>query len=79
MEFAAAPRCQKVFDLGPRLPDPVYGGAAALERVTFGSWNSAPFRARVDATMLAQHCRVHQALMDGTERIWARRLSGALS
>jgi hypothetical protein len=65
MVFAAAPRCEKVFDFAPFLPDPVYGGAALLERLTFGRWKAGPFRTRLDSLMLAQHCRVHQMLIEG--------------
>jgi len=71
MVFAAAPRCQKVFDFGKRWPDPVYGGASLLRSLTFGQWDTARFHDRLDSQMLAQHCRVHQALMDGTEKIWS--------
>jgi hypothetical protein len=65
MVFAAAPRCEKVFDFASFLPDPVYGGAALLERLSFGRWKAGPFRTRLDSQMLAQHCRVHQTLMEG--------------
>lgn len=68
--FASAPRCQKVFDFGGRWPDPVYGGARLLSRLTLGRWNAEPFHDRLDAGMLAQHCRVHQALMDGVHAAW---------
>ncbi len=71
MLFAAAPRCEKVFDFGPRIPDPVYGGAELLRRLTFGRWNCQGFHDTLDAKMLAQHCRVHEALMDGTQKVWA--------
>jgi hypothetical protein len=71
MVFAAAPRCQKVFDFGKRWPDPLYGGAALFRNLTFGRWNPEPFHNRLDAQMLAQHCRVHQALMDGVEKVWS--------
>ena len=71
MIFAAAPRCQKVFDFGKRWPDPFYGGAQLLKTLTFGKWNPEPFHDRLDAHMLAQHSRVHQALMDGTEKVWS--------
>ena len=76
MVFAAAPRCQKVFDFGKRWPDPVYGGAKLFRHLTLGLWNPEPFHDRLDAQMLAQHCRVHQALMDGVERVWRDWLEG---
>jgi hypothetical protein len=76
MFFAAAPRCSKVFDFGKRWPDPVYGGARMLQRLSLGRWNPSGFHDRVDTGMLVQHCRVHQALMDGVERVWRDWLAG---
>lgn len=70
MEFAAAPRCAKVFDFGPNIPDPIYGGADFLGRMSFGIFDSVPVHTRMDKQMLAQHCRVHQSLMDGTKNVW---------
>ncbi|MEZ5399886.1 MAG: hypothetical protein R2729_09455 [Bryobacteraceae bacterium] len=70
MDFAAAPRCSKVFDFSPSIPDPVYGGAAVLEAMTFGLWKAQPFHDWVDAGMVSQHARVHQALMDGSAKVW---------
>jgi hypothetical protein len=70
MDFAAAPRCKKVFDFGPSIPDPVYGGAAILEAVTFGLWKAQPFHDKTDLGMATQHGRVHQALMDGASKVW---------
>jgi hypothetical protein len=70
MEFASAPRCAKVFDFGRSVPDPVYGGASVFHRLSFGRWNLAAFHDKLDAGMLAQHCRVHQALLDGVENVW---------
>lgn len=70
MVFAAADRCQKVLDFGKHWPDPVYGGASLLHYLTLGRWNPEAFHNLVDGGMLAQHCRVHQALMEGVEKIW---------
>lgn len=70
MNFAAAPRCKKVFDFGKHVPDPIYGGAGLLRRLTFGLYNPEPFHNRLDGQMLTQHCRVHQALMEGLSKIW---------
>jgi|SRR5579871_1489767 len=70
MEFAAAPRCQKVFDFGPHIPDPIYGTAALLGKLTFGAYNPEGVHTKMDSEMLAQHSRVHQALMDGAARVW---------
>lgn len=76
MYFVAAPRCQKVFDFGPSIPDPVYGGAALLRALTFGLFNEKAFHDKVDGGMLAQHCRVHQALIDGVEKVFRDWLGG---
>ncbi|MGH9718679.1 MAG: hypothetical protein ACRD8O_00570, partial [Bryobacteraceae bacterium] len=39
MYFAAAPRCAKVFDFSPGFPDPIYGGARLLRRLSFGAFD----------------------------------------
>ncbi len=70
MDFAAAPRCAKVFDFGRSVPDPVYGRAAVLQALSLGLWNSQKFHDKLDTGMLEQHARVHQALMEGTAKIW---------
>lgn len=70
MDFAAAPRCSRVFDFGPNAWDPVYGGAAILQAVTFGMWKAQPFHDYLDLGMVTQHARVHQALMDGSVKTW---------
>src|SRR5262249_12817252 len=49
--FAATPRCQKVFDFGKMVPDPMYGGAAMLQLMTLGLWNSEEFHNRLDTEM----------------------------
>jgi hypothetical protein len=68
MEFAAAPRAQKVFDFWG--VDPVYGGADLLNTLTMGVIDPEPVHEMMDTGMLVQHCRVHQKLMDGTARKW---------
>ena len=70
MDFAAAPRCSKVLDFGKNVPDPVYGGAAVLQALTFGMWKAQPFHDHLDLGMVGQHARVHQALMDGSAKTW---------
>ncbi|MBI3934390.1 MAG: hypothetical protein HY316_06830 [Acidobacteria bacterium] len=70
MVFAAAPRAQKVLDLGKRIPDPVYGGAELLRYLSLGLLNPQVIHARMDAHMLVLHCQVHQALMDGVQKVW---------
>ncbi len=74
MEFAAAPRCRKVFDFGRRWPDPIYGGAALLGRLSLGAWDPEIVHTVMDTEMLAQHCRVHQSLMDGLAHVWQQML-----
>ena len=75
MHFAAAPRCQRVFDFGP-IPDPVYGGARLLSRLTLGAWKDQPFHDRLDGFMVGQHSRVHQYLMDGAAKVFAEWVRG---
>jgi hypothetical protein len=77
MDFAAAPRCQKVFDFGKYIPDPVYGGASVLQALTFGIWKAQPFHDMLDLGMVSQHARVHQALMDGSAKVWNEWAGGA--
>jgi hypothetical protein len=77
--FAAAPRCQKVLDFGKFCPDPVYGGAKLFHHLSFGRWNPDPFHDRLDTKMLTQHCRVHQALMEGVEKVWREWLGDKAS
>jgi len=68
MDFAAAPRAEKVFDLWGL--DPVYGGADLVDKMTLGLIDSAPIHEGMDKLMLAKHCHVHQKLMDGAARKW---------
>jgi hypothetical protein len=76
MDFAAAPRCRRIFDFGPNAFDPVYGGAEILSKLTFGAFRTGPFHDVLDAKMLGQHSRVHQALMEGASKIWREWASG---
>ncbi|MEX2264660.1 MAG: hypothetical protein WD696_22085 [Bryobacteraceae bacterium] len=70
MAFMAAPRCRKVFDFGQRIPDPVYGGAELLSILSLRLYKTQGLHDCLDAQMLSQHSRVHQALMDGVEKVW---------
>jgi len=70
MVFIAAPRSQKVFDFGKRIPDPIYGGAKIMHYLTLGLANQQAVRDRMDRQMLSLHCEVHQTLMDGMETVW---------
>lgn len=74
MVFAAAPRAQKVLDLGKSLPDPVYGGAEMLRCLSLGLIRPQAIHDRMDAHMLVLHCQVHQTLMDGVEKVWSEWL-----
>ncbi len=71
MDFAAGARPSRVFDFGKRVPCPVYGTAAALQAMTFGLYNARKFHDWMDGGMVAQHARVHQALMEGAAKIFA--------
>ena len=79
MTFASAPRCEKVFDFGKRIPDPMYGGAALLSGLSLGLWKPHSFHDWLDMQMLVQHCRVHRTLMDGTHRVWSDWLKKRVS
>ena len=70
MDFLAAPRCEKVFDFGKKVPDPIYGGADLLHALTLGMVNPQKVHDTMDKSMLATHCRVHQCLMDGLSDVW---------
>jgi hypothetical protein len=71
MDFAAGARPKKVFDFGKYIPDPLYGGAAALQAITFGLYDAQKFHDKMDGNMVATHARVHQALMEGSAKIFA--------
>ncbi len=71
MDFAAGARPAKVFDFGKYIPCPLYGTSDALEKITFGLYRSQKFHDWMDAAMVAQHGRVHQALMEGAAKIFA--------
>ena len=75
MEFAAAPRAEKVFDFWGI--DPVYGGAALAKCLSMGVIGSESVHERMDTGMLVQHCHVHQKLMDGTSKKWKEWLDEA--
>ena len=76
MDFVAGSRPKKVFDFGHGLPDPMYGTAAALQAMTLGVVKAQPFHDFMDLQMAAQHSRVHQALMEGSSKVFAAWLKG---
>jgi hypothetical protein len=71
MDFAAGARPAKVFDFGKYVPCPAYGGAAALQALTLGVFKAQGFHDWMDGAMVAQHGRVHQALMEGAAKVFA--------
>jgi hypothetical protein len=71
MDFVAGARPKKVFDFGGFIPDPLYGTAGALEKLSFGLYNAQGFHDFMDLQMSTQHSRVHQALMEGTAKVFA--------
>jgi hypothetical protein len=71
MDFVAGARPKKVFDFGEFIPDPLYGTAGALQFFTLGFYKAQKFHDYMDLQMAAQHSRVHQALMEGSAKVFA--------
>jgi hypothetical protein len=71
MDFVAGARPKKVFDFGWFIPDPLYGTAGALEKLSLGLFNARGFHDFMDLQMASQHSRVHQALMEGSAKVFA--------
>lgn len=71
MDFAAGARPRRVFDFGKRAPCPLYGTVDALQKLSFGLYKAQGFHDWMDAAMMAQHARVHQALMEGSAKVFA--------
>ena len=71
MDFVAGARAKKVFDFGKYIPDPLYGTSDALQFVTLGIYKTQGFHDFMDLQMSTQHCRVHQALMEGSAKVFA--------
>ena len=71
MDFVAGARPKKVFDFGAWIPDPIYGTAAAMQLVTLGFFNPKSVHDFVDLQMSTAHSRVHQALMEGSAKVFA--------
>lgn len=70
MDFVAGARPKKVLDFGSLIPDPVYGTAAALQMFSFGLIDAKWFHDMGDLEMATQHSRVHQALMEGSAKVF---------
>lgn len=71
MDFVAGARTKKVFDFGTHIPDPLYGTSDLLQTLTFGIYKTQPFHDFMDLQMSTQHSRVHQALMEGSAKVFA--------
>jgi hypothetical protein len=71
MDFVAGARTKKVFDFGKYIPDPLYGTSDFLETCTLGMYKSQVFHDFMDLQMSTQHSRVHQALMEGSSKVFA--------
>jgi len=71
MDFVAGARPKKVFDFGEFIPDPLYGTAGFLQFMTLGVYNPQGFHDFMDLQMSTQHSRVHQALMEGSAKVFA--------
>jgi hypothetical protein len=71
MDFVAGARPKKVFDFGEFIPDPFYGTAGALQFMTLGIYQAQGFHDFMDLQMSTQHSRVHQALMEGSSKVFA--------
>jgi hypothetical protein len=70
LDFVAGPRPKQVFVFG-KLPCPIYGPADLLGKLTFGLFPAGMVHRHFDMKMALRHCRVHQALMEGTAKIFA--------
>lgn len=77
MDFVAGARPKKVFDFGKHVPCPLYGTVDALQAVTLGAYKARRFHDWMDGTMVAQHARVHQALMEGAAKVFAQWVKSA--
>jgi hypothetical protein len=71
MDFVAGARARKVFDFGKFIPDPLYGTSDALQTLTLGLYKTQQFHDFMDLQMSTQHSRVHQALMEGSSKVFA--------
>src|SRR6185503_19082691 len=77
MDFVAGARPKKVFDFGEFIPDPLYGTAGALQFMTLGMYKAQGFHDFMDLQMSTQHSRVHQALMEGSAKVFAASMKNS--
>jgi hypothetical protein len=71
MDFVAGARPRRVFDFGEFIPDPLYGTAGALQFLTLGIFNAQRVHDFMDLQMAKLHSQVHQALMEGSAKVFA--------
>ena len=71
MDFVAGARPKKVLDFGAFIPDPFYDTARAVQTLSLGILKAQPFKDFMDLQMSTQHSRVHQALMEGSSKVFA--------
>ena len=71
MDFVAGARPKKVVDFGKNIPCPFYGTAAALQALTLGLFKADLVHTTMDGVMCVQHAKVHQALMEGSSKVFA--------
>jgi hypothetical protein len=71
MDFVAGERPKKVLDFGAFIPDPFYGTAGAIQSLSLGLVKAQGFHDYMDLQMSTQHSRVHQALMEGSSKVFA--------
>jgi hypothetical protein len=79
MDFVAGARPKKVLDFGEMIPDPFYGTAGALQFMTLGMFSAQNVHDFMDLQMSTQHSRVHQALMEGSAKVFAAMQKEKLS
>ena len=70
MDFVAGARPKKVLDFGELIPDPFYAPADLMHFFTGGLLNAKWFHDMGDLQMATQHSRVHQALMEGSAKVF---------
>lgn len=70
MDFVAGKRPTQVLHFGKYIPDPIYGTADLLQFLTLGMFNAQVVRDYGDLVMSAQHAKVHQALMEGSSKVF---------
>ena len=70
MDFIAGRRARQVFNFGKYIPDPIYGTVDLLKVLTLGLFPAQVFHDYADLVMAAQHARVHQALMEGSAKVF---------